>query len=173
MITQITAGKHESPFNANPFITNLRSQWMHWPITKIPQTDVLEKQFDLYIFYWNADTTLWIQFWQCLIISVNAWYASLNIYRKMHHKTLMWIKTRPGALQWRHNERNSVSNHQPHDCLLNRLLHRSKKTSKLRVTGLCAGNSPGTSEFPAQRASNTENVDDVIMDGDFSMNEAP
>ena len=35
---------------------------------------------------------------------------------------------------------------------------RSKKTSKLRVTGLCAGNSPGTSEFPAQMASNAENV---------------
>ena len=33
-----------------------------------------------------------------------------------------------------------------------------KKTSKLRVTGLCAGNSPGTGEFPAQRASNDENV---------------
>ena len=32
----------------------------------------------------------------------------------------------------------SVSNHQPHDCLLNRLFRRkSKKTSKLRVTGLC------------------------------------
>ena len=49
------------------------------------------------------------------------------------------------TLQWRHNERDSVSYHQPHDCLLNRLFRRrSKKTSKLRVTGLCAGNSPGT-----------------------------
>ena len=36
--------------------------------------------------------------------------------------------------------------------------HRSKKTSKLRVTGLSAGNSPMTGEFPAQRASNAENV---------------
>ena len=35
---------------------------------------------------------------------------------------------------------------------------RSKKTSKLRITGLCAGNSPGTDEFPAQMASNAENV---------------
>ena len=32
-----------------------------------------------------------------------------------------------------------------------------KKTSKLCVTGLCAGNSPGTGEFPAQMASNAEN----------------
>ena len=46
-----------------------------------------------------------------------------------------------------------------HDCLLNLLFRsRSKKTPKLRVTGLCAGNSPVTGEFPAQRASNAENV---------------
>ena len=35
---------------------------------------------------------------------------------------------------------------------------RSKKTSKLRVTCLCAGNSPVTGEFLAQRASNAENI---------------
>ena len=35
---------------------------------------------------------------------------------------------------------------------------RFNKTSKLRVTGLFAGNSPWTGEFPAQRASNAENV---------------
>ena len=35
---------------------------------------------------------------------------------------------------------------------------RSKKTSNLRVTGLCVGNSPLTGEFLAQRASNAENV---------------
>ena len=63
------------------------------------------------------------------------------------------------TLQWRHNGHDSVSNHQPGDCLLNRLFNRrSKKTSKLRVTGLCAGNSSGTGEFPAQMASNAENV---------------
>ena len=63
------------------------------------------------------------------------------------------------SLQWRHSGCDSVSKHQPHDCLLNRLFRRrSKKTSKLRVTGLCAGNSPMVGEFPAQMASNMENV---------------
>ena len=38
------------------------------------------------------------------------------------------------------------------------LRRRSKKTSTLRVTGLCVGNSPVTGEFSAQRASNAENV---------------
>ena len=63
------------------------------------------------------------------------------------------------SLRWRHNGRDCVSNHQPHECLLNRIFRRrSQITSKLRVTGLCAGNSPGTGEFSAQMASNAENV---------------
>ena len=44
------------------------------------------------------------------------------------------------ALQSRHNGRDGVSNHQPHDCLLTSLFRRrSKKTSKLRVTGFVWG----------------------------------
>ena len=43
--------------------------------------------------------------------------------------------------------------------IVNRLFRRrSKKTSKPRVTGLCEGNSPVAGEFPAQKASNAENV---------------
>ena len=63
------------------------------------------------------------------------------------------------SLRWRHNGHNSVSNHQPPDLYSTVLFRRkSKETSKLHVTGLCVGNSPGTAEFPAQMASNTENV---------------
>ena len=63
------------------------------------------------------------------------------------------------SLQRRHNGPDRVSNHQPHHCLLNRLFRRrSKKTLKLCVTGLYAVNSPVTSEFPAQMASNAEIV---------------
>ena len=70
-----------------------------------------------------------------------------------------WLHTEMCSLQWRHNEHNGISNHQLHDCLLNRLFRRrSEETSKLRVTGPCAGNWPETGEFPAQRASYAENV---------------
>ena len=63
------------------------------------------------------------------------------------------------SLQWHHNGRDGVSNHQPRDCLLNRLSgRRSKATAKLRVTGLCEGNSPVTGEFPTQRACIAENL---------------
>ena len=64
-----------------------------------------------------------------------------------------------GSLQWCYNGCNGISNHQPQDGLLNRLFrHRSKKTSKLRITGLYAGNSPVAIEFPAQVVNNSENV---------------
>ena len=77
---------------------------------------------------------------------------------------LVRIMIRP--LQWRHNDHDSVSNHQLRGCLLNRLFRRrSKKTSKLRVTGLCAGNSPGPVNSP-HRGPVTRKMfpfDDVIM----------
>ena len=84
---------------------------------------------------------------------------------------LVSLLEQPSTLQWRHNGCDSVSNYQPRDCFLNRLFrHRSKKTSKLRVTSICAGNSPETGEFPLQMASNAWLVtqkmfpfDDVIM----------
>ena len=64
--------------------------------------------------------------------------AAVNVWRK--------------PLQWRHNEHDGVSNHQHHGWLLNRLYKcRSKKTWKLRVIGLCAGNSPRNGEFPCTK----------------------
>ena len=71
-------------------------------------------------------------------------------------------------LLWRHNGLDSVSNHQPHDYLLKRLfMHRSKKTPKLRVTGLCAGNSPETGELGTPHIGPVTRkmfpFDDVIM----------
>ena len=63
------------------------------------------------------------------------------------------------TLQWRYNERDGISNDRRLDSLLNCLLRRRlKKTSKLRITGLCEENPPVTSVFPSQRASNADNV---------------
>ena len=99
---------------------------------------------------------LWAELVFCCVL---LWFGGCRFYP--HPPCLLHCNwgNRETALRWRHNGRDTVSNHQPHDCLLNRLFRRrSKKTSKLRVTGLCAGNSPGTGEFPAQMASNAENV---------------
>ena len=89
----------------------------------------------------------------------NAKICYWNIMHKLNELRRWFSKVPCSTLRWRHNDGDSVSNHQPHDCLLSCLFGRtSKKTSKLRVTGLCVGNSPGTGEFPAQMASNAENV---------------
>ena len=92
--------------------------------------------------------------------------TDIQTYRRTKRGVLRvaWSQLKPArcnysSLQWRHNEIAGVSNHQPHDCLLSRLFTRiSKKTSKHRVTGFCVGNSPVAGDFPAQRASNAENL---------------
>ena len=56
------------------------------------------------------------------------------------------------SLQWRQNDRDSVPNHQPQNCLLNRVfMRRSKKPSQPSITGL------GIHRWPAQRASSAVN----------------
>ena len=87
--------------------------------------------------------------------------ASLTSWRQPFWSHPAQIAT----LQRRYNERDGVSDHRRLDCLLNRLFKcRSTKTSKLRVTGLCEGNSPVTGDFPARTVSNADiPFDDVIM----------
>ena len=88
-----------------------------------------------------------------------------NLSCRMYAPSVQHVPHSACTLHWRHNERDSVLNYRRLHCLLNRLFRRrSKKTSKLRVTGLCAGNSAVTGEFPAQRASDANNpFDDVTM----------
>ena len=72
-----------------------------------------------------------------------------GVYTRVTHLCNRFQTACAISLRWRHNGCDGVSNHQPFDYLLNRLFrHRSKKTSKLRVTGLCVGNSPGPVNSP-------------------------
>ena len=95
----------------------------------------------------------------------------MNIKKPLNRQNVSVVINQPHSL-WnsidslllRHDDCDGVSNHQPRDCWVNSLFRcRSKKTSKLRITGLCEGNSPVTGEFPAvtgefpaQRTSNAE-----------------
>ena len=95
--------------------------------------------------------------WAIYMCPLVAWmYCALSCNNSSHSL----------PLTWRHNERDGVSNRQPHHCLLNRLFRRrSKKTSKLRVTGLCVGNSPGPVNSPHKWPVTRKMFpfDDVIM----------
>ena len=64
--------------------------------------------------------------WKFLTLLASPWW--LQIHRRLSRSHF----TCTGTLQWRHNERDGASNHQPHDCLLSRLFRcRLKKASKL------------------------------------------
>ena len=114
---------------------------------------------------WNKN--IGIIYWQKLIHRDEveqwkhlAWPQTLST-QYLHHIFNICL-----PLGWRHNDHAGVSNHQPHGCLLNRLFRRrSKKTPKLRVTGLCAGNSPGPVNSPHKGPVTRKMFpfDDVIM----------
>ena len=94
---------------------------------------------------WDSPNTYIPKICTCVCCSVFCWYCIV-------------------PLLLRHNGRDGVSNHRPHHCLLNRLFRRrSKKTSKLHVTGLCAGNSPVNSQHKWPVTRKMFPFDDVIM----------
>ena len=105
------------------------------------------------MFYWNKFVLLWGN------------HASTSWCSKIVQFLVSLRGVNP--LKWRHNERDGVSNHQPHDCLLNLLFRGKEKNNNNkkpqqnikapRHWPLC-GDSPVTGEFPAEMASNAENV---------------
>ena len=132
--------------------------------------EIIMPEFERIPYLWNIvyvfcsiEKFIWckIGLFHCVNASscVNDLYidSRFYIYRKLFSR--QWLQNVFFSLRWRHHGRDSVSNHQSHDCLLNRLFRRrSKKTSKLHVTGLCAGNTPEIGEFPTQMASNAKNI---------------
>ena len=96
------------------------------------------------------------RFWVILSILNKRNHTEFIVYDKFSifsRTTVACLHYAVKSLHWRHNEGDRVSNHQPHDCLLNRLFKRRSKPSKFRVRGIHRW-----SVFPAQRASNAENV---------------
>ena len=139
-----------------------------WPISRLLVVGLI--QWSVYVWLATCQRGL------IMVCSVKHKDCQYRIYPKNYaHKSLCCFCCRMALvvfihihipLHWRHNEHNGVSNHQPHGCLLNRLIkRRSKKTSKLRVTGLCVGNSPGPVNSPHKGPVTRKMFpfDDVIM----------
>ena len=109
---------------------------------------------------WQDWARCWPMFWMTYDVTDDLWiqYVWFHYIKRMSDICLL-LYTKSSTLQWRHNERRRVSNHQFLECLLNRLFRRrSKKTPKFSVNGLCEGNLPMTGEFLAQRARYAENI---------------
>ena len=136
--------------NPGQSLQRLKQWW-----TKIKLTTSCLQMFLTLV--WFKLVTGWLPISLILVLTMDNY--SMNITRLSPFLASTPLEKFLLTLQWRHNGLDDVSNHQPHHCLLVHLFgRRSKKTSKLRVTGLYAGNSPGTGELPAQMASNGENV---------------
>ena len=123
--------------------------------------------YGMWFWLWNKSAMHYVIQWFGL--ATDRWHSIVQTNDTLvhRHQCLITRNDYEKSLLWRHNQRDSVSNHQRFHCLLNRLFRRrSKKTPKLRVTGLCAGNSPVTGEFP-HKGPVTQKMfpfDDVIID---------
>ena len=102
--------------------------------------------------------------------------CSRFIYRRFHPvkvcyntsesilKNIGYRITQKITLQWRHNERDGVWNHQPHDCLHNRLFRRRKLQSSESLAFV-----PGIHRWPVNSpykgpvTRKMFSFDDVIM----------
>ena len=87
--------------------------------------------------------------WDILYIIIAPW--------NLHLPTAMPWGNIVNTLQWRHD---AMASQITSPTIVSSAVHSGAddETSKLRGTGLCAGNSPVTGEFPTQRASNAEYV---------------
>ena len=97
-------------------------------------------------------TTIWYSF---------SWMNIVVYWQKSHIKA--WVY----SLHWRHNGQDSVSIHQPHECLFDRLFRRRSKkyqssTSLAFVWGIHRRPVNSPHKWPVTRKMFT--LDDVIMD---------
>ena len=109
--------------------------WFHYCFIKKWFHTILY-HFNQYLWHRMASQA---QFIDQRISAISQWHSTPFLPNEHAISNVSVICT----LHWRHNEPDGVSNHQPRYCLLNCLFRcRTKKTPKLRVTGLCAENSP-------------------------------
>ena len=110
--------------------------------------------------WWIMGLYNWVMKPQKLIMAIHRSIRMWMIYnRELSTLFNKWKCFITVTSQWARRRLKSPT----HDCLLNRLFrHRPKKTSNLRVTGQCEGNSPVTGEFWVSSAEMIP-FDDVIM----------
>ena len=104
----------------------------------------LVNQFCSAICQWNNEICQWNNYESNILVNFGELFV-IKLWWCVNH-----VHTCGDLLiHWRNNDHDGVSDHQPHGCLLKRLFRRwSKKTSKLHITGLCVGTSPGPVNSP-------------------------
>ena len=152
-------------------VTEICSQRSNWHYVSIGSDDGLAPNRQQAIIWTNGGLVYlmhigvirpqWVKHISCIVLqicpltSLLIWvqwdqiYFVIEWFDYLADHAVFIMSRRLSSLRWRHNGRDSVSNHQPHHCLLNRLFRRrSKKTSKPRVTGLLCGEFTGDRWIP-------------------------
>ena len=116
-------------FFTNDFCWSIYHKLQHFTKAVFTQTwpEIYSLTFEVYcirIYSKSINVVLqsWTSLWACWPFQSDSSQSLAKLYWNYAKIT--------DTLQWRHIECDGVSNHQPPDCLLNRLFkHRSKKTS--------------------------------------------
>ena len=131
-----------SNFNYGSFNSNSNSNSGMYPEYQL-QLQFQLRRFQLQLQLWS---------WSCtkLQLKFRSWSWTQLQIRSWQHP---WVRGKGNIpLQWRHNTHDDVPNHRRLCCLLKCLLRRRwKKTSKLRVTGLCEKGFTGDRWFPLKK----------------------
>ena len=111
----------------------------------------------LFILLFSWRHMVW-NYYVCNVDVINLDLKMNNTLMNEQPLTAKWLFRK--ILQWRHIMSTMASQITSLTTVYSAVYsrRRSKKTSKLRVTGLCVGNSPVTVDISAQRASYAENV---------------
>ena len=151
---------------------NVSIWWRHHAPTKYVLCKIIGDQM-VYItgffLYHMQDTYMYICYWVAHFFIANircvlTLKESCILFHTQAH-TQNLTKPLHNALHWRHNEGDGVSNHRRLHWLLSCwFMCRSKKTSKLCVTGLCVGNSPVNSSHKRPVTRKLFPFNDVIME---------
>ena len=173
----ITYSIPENNFEIHSSTPDLSNEWWKYGSIQIygslRQTQlygIAVLRLTTYLTLWTIWNLRWNEryYFQTLFLKIEIIFSSVRVYSGKSRKILWpwpidigshdvrWIYT---LLQWRHNEGHGVSTHRHLNCMFSRSIRRTpKKTSKLRVTGLCEGGPPVTSVYPQKRPVRAKNV---------------
>ena len=121
--------------------------------------ELLNIQACSFLMFWNGGCT------QSLVVSCKYWVVPLISTRVSGYSQILpakygWVNAVGSwySLQWRHNERDGVSNHRRLDCLPNRLFRQIKENIEAPCHWHLWGESTMIGGVPSQGAPLTENV---------------
>ena len=119
-----------------------------------PLVGLLPRTWFYFLFLQDAATFVNYTGWRFHFCLIQAHYMlryGADICSCLPYLGLYTLKNKVLSLQWRHNGRDGVSNHQPHDCLLNRLFGRRSKSASNSGADDCISEKNRSNHYTSNR----------------------